>query len=476
MTKQEFREKVQEKILILDGATGSNLLKRGMPYGVCTELWVTEHRDVMIQLQREYIEKGSDIIYAPTFSGNRVKLKEYGLLERMEELNRELVEISKEAAQGNALVAGDITMTGAQLEPMGDMTFDELIDIYKEQIEILVKAGVDLLVVETMMSLQETRAAVIAAGEMCELPVMATLSFKENGKTLYGVSAKSAVAVLQGLGVDAVGINCSAGPDKMLSVIEEMKKYATVPVIAKPNAGMPKLMPDGTTSYDMDAETFAEYMEKLVDAGADLIGGCCGTTPEFIGKIAKPVGKTVRQKEERIPVQTAEGQNPTQQTEEQTIFLASEREVYSFTSGQKLTVGGLIDFSKNQELVEDYQEEIFDTAVDLAFEMEDEEADIIRICVSAEEKDRAAGSSGTSEINEAEAILAVAEELSRNVNLPLMMASTSPETIEYVCRHFSGIMAIQWNHNLEEWKTKIKSIAQSYQVPIVTIDNEIIYC
>lgn len=470
MTKQEFREKVQEKILILDGATGSNLLKRGMPYGVCTELWVTEHRDVMIQLQREYIEKGSDIVYAPTFSGNRVKLKEYGLLERMEELNRELVEISKEAAQGNALVAGDITMTGAQLEPMGDMTFDELIDIYKEQIEILVKAGVDLLVVETMMSLQETRAAVIAAGEMCELPVMATLSFKENGKTLYGVSAKSAVAVLQGMGVDAVGINCSAGPDKMLSVIEEMKKYAIVPVIAKPNAGMPKLMPDGTTSYDMDAETFAEYMEKLVDAGADLIGGCCGTTPEFIGKIAKEA------KEAEKDIRKAADRTSSDHKNRDTIFLASEREVYSFTSGQKLTVGSLIDFSKNQELVEDYQEEIFDTAVDLAFEMEDEEVDIIRICVSAEEKDGAAGSSGTSEINEAEAILAVAEELSRNVNLPLMMASTSPETIEYVCRHFSGIMAIQWNHNLEEWKTKIKSIAQSYQVPIVTIDNEIIYC
>ena len=470
MTKQEFREKVQEKILILDGATGSNLLKRGMHYGVCTELWVTEHRDVMIQLQREYIEKGSDIVYAPTFSGNRVKLKEYGLLERMEELNRELVEISKEAAQGNALVAGDITMTGAQLEPMGDMTFDELIDIYKEQIEILVKAGVDLLVVETMMSLQETRVAVIAAGEMCELPVMATLSFKENGKTLYGVSAKSAVAVLQGMGVDAVGINCSAGPDKMLSVIEEMKKYATVPVIAKPNAGMPKLMPDGTTGYDMDAETFAEYMEKLVDAGADLIGGCCGTTPEFIGRIAKEA------KEAEKDILKAADRTSSDHKNRDTIFLASEREVYSFTPGQKVTIGSLIDFSENQELVEEYQEDIFDTAVDLAFEMEDEEADIIRICVSAEEKDRAAGSSGSSEINEAEAILAVAEELSRNVNLPLMIAATSPETIEYVCRHFSGIMAIQWNHNLEEWKTKIKSIAQSYQVPIVTIDNEIIYC
>ena len=132
MTKQEFKKLAQQKILILDGATGSNLLKRGMPYGVCTELWVTEHPEVMRKLQREYIEAGSDIVYAPTFSGNRIKLKEYGLLDRMEELNHALVAISREAAGGQALVAGDITMTGTQLEPMGDLTFEELVDIYKE--------------------------------------------------------------------------------------------------------------------------------------------------------------------------------------------------------------------------------------------------------------------------------------------------------------------------------------------------------
>lgn len=431
-----------------------------MPYGVCTELWVCEHREVMVQLQKEYIENGSNIIYAPTFSGNRIKLKEYGLLGRMEELNHTLVEISKDAAQGKALIAGDITMTGAQLEPMGDLSFDELVDIYKEQIRILVDAGVDLLVVETMMSLQETRAAVLAAREVCDLPIMATLSFKENGKTLYGVSAKSAVVVLQGLGVDAVGINCSAGPDKMLTVIEEMKKYASVPVIAKPNAGMPRLEADGTTGYDMSAADFAKYMEKLIAAGAGLIGGCCGTTPEFIGEIAAltkekcSIGKIAALAEE-------EGL-AGRMTEQKEIYLASEREVFSFAPGQKLEIGTEIDFAENPELVEDYQEDIFDTAVDLAFDMED--ADIIRIRTAAEG------------VKEAEAMLAVAEELSRNVNVPLMISTESMETMEYVLRHYSGIMAIQWNHNLKEWETTIKSIAQSYQVPIVTIDNEIIYC
>lgn len=468
MTKQEFRQLAQEKILILDGATGSNLLRRGMPYGVCPELWIAEHREVMLQLQREYIAAGSDIIYAPTFSGNRIKLKEYGLLDRMEELNRELVAISREAADGQALVAGDITMTGAQLTPMGDLTFDELVDIYKEQIAIIAKAGVDLLVVETMMSLQETRAAVLAAHEVCDLPVMATLSFQENDRTLYGASAKAAVTVLQSLGVDAVGLNCSAGPDKMLDVVTKMKQYAAIPIIAKPNAGMPRLNADGTTGYDMSPEVFAGYMENLLKAGASIVGGCCGSTPEFIEKLAETAGKypgaaSTQGEAEQSRAAGAEEGEVTEGESGAMVFLASQSEVYSFHPGRKLTVGTDIDFSQNAELVEEYGNDSFDTAVDLAMDMEGE-VDILRIATAA------------CGVGEKEALLEVAEEVARSVSLPLMMATNSLDTIAYVLRHFPGIMAIQWNHNLEEWETQIKSMAKSYGAPIVTIDNEIIYC
>ena len=208
MTKQEFKEMINQGIVLLDGATGSNLQKRGMPAGVCPELWITEHPQVLQQLQDEYIKAGSNIVYAPTFSGNRIKMEEYGLGDRLEEINTALVRICRENAAGRALVAGDITMTGAQLEPLGDLKLEELIDVYKEQLAVLAAAGVDLIVVETMMSLQETRAAVIAAKEVCsDLPVMATLSFTEKGTTLYGASAESAVVVLQAMGVDAVGLN-----------------------------------------------------------------------------------------------------------------------------------------------------------------------------------------------------------------------------------------------------------------------------
>ena len=193
--------------------------------------------------------------------------------------------LTKEAAGNNALVAGDITMTGKQLYPIGELYFEELVEIYKEQIRCMVKAGVDLLVAETIMSLQEARAAVLAAKEVCDLPIMVTMTFQEDGRTLYGTDPKTALIVLQSLGADAVGVNCSAGPDAMISIIEEMKKYAVVPLIAKPNAGLPKIDENGKNYFDMDADTFADFMEKLAQAGAAILGGCCGTTPEYIKKI-----------------------------------------------------------------------------------------------------------------------------------------------------------------------------------------------
>ena len=285
MTRKEFQEMIKKYPIYLDGATGSNLLKRGMPAGVCPEEWILEHREVLLGLQREFIEAGSNIIYAPTFSANAVKLKEYGLEDKIGRMNQELAAISKEAAGNRCLVAGDLTMTGEQLAPIGTMDFEELVEIYKEQIGYLVQAGVDLLVVETMMSLQESRAALIAAKECCDLPVMVTMTFEADGRTLYGTDAKTAAVVLESLGASAVGANCSTGPDKMADIIRTMAEATSIPVIAKPNAGLPALDGEGNTVYDMDSEAFAEGMACLVEAGASILGGCCGTAPEYIEKL-----------------------------------------------------------------------------------------------------------------------------------------------------------------------------------------------
>lgn len=194
MTREKFIDFTKDHIIYLDGATGSNLVKAGMPSGVCPEQWILEHREVMLQLQKEYVQAGTNILYAPTFTANRVKLAEYHLEKNMSSMIHDLVAISKEAAADTpghpVYVAGDITMTGEQLRPMGKMELEDLIAIYKEQILCLVDAGADLLVVETMMSLAETRAALIAAKEVCDLPVIATLTFEADGRTLFGTDAK----------------------------------------------------------------------------------------------------------------------------------------------------------------------------------------------------------------------------------------------------------------------------------------------
>ncbi len=288
MNREEFKKLVNSRVPVLDGATGSNLQKKGMPSGVCPEQWILENPDAIIELQREYKDAGSDIVYAPTFTANRLKLSEYGLEDKLVEMNTKLVKLSREAVdretepdEATVLVAGDLTMTGQQLVPIGDLTVDELIDVYKEQAEVLVDAGVDLFVVETMMDLGETRAAVIAIRQVCDLPIMATLTFEENGRSMFGAEPKSTVVVLQSLDIDAIGVNCSAGPEAMVKVVEEMREVSAIPIIAKPNAGKPEFV-DGETTYRMQPDDFAKGVKKLVEAGASIVGGCCGSTPAHI--------------------------------------------------------------------------------------------------------------------------------------------------------------------------------------------------
>ena len=269
----------------MDGATGSNLMAKGMPQNESSELWILDHPEMVQELQREYVQAGSQIIYACTFSANRYSLKKHGLEDRTAELNRRLVQLTKEAVGEKALVAGDLTMTGELLEPLGDMTEQELTDIYTEQINAMVQAGVDLLGVETMLCLDEMVTALKAAKQVCDLPVMCTFTVNEKGMTLYGTDAVEAIPVLEEAGAAAVGINCSLGPDQPLDVVKRMAAKAKVPVIAKPNAGLPTVDASGKIVYNMDEETFAVYMKKLADAGAGIVGGCCGTTPAYIRKV-----------------------------------------------------------------------------------------------------------------------------------------------------------------------------------------------
>ncbi len=287
MTRQEFLEKAKDHVILLDGATGSNLRKAGMPVGISSEEWVLKNPGVLQELQRAYVEAGSEIVYAPTFAANRISLKNFGLEKKVTEINSRLVKISKDAVGNHALVAGDLTTTGQLLEPRGDLSYEMLYQAYQEQIKALADAGADLLVAETMLSVDETVVALDAAQSVCDLPVMCTLSLEADGTAMYGGNAVEAVVTLQEMGAAAVGLNCSVGPDQLEAVVANMKTVAQVPIIAKPNAGMPVINELGEALYDMNARDFALHTKKLVELGAGIVGGCCGTTPEYIRCLAK---------------------------------------------------------------------------------------------------------------------------------------------------------------------------------------------
>ena len=437
MTKEQFQTLLKQKIIVLDGATGTNLQKAGMPTGVCPEQWILEHPQVLVDLQADYINAGTNIVYAPTFSGNRIKLEEYGLQDQLEYINTRLVELSKEAVAKTgyrAYIAGNLTMTGRQLYPIGNLRLEELIDVYKEQIRCLVKAGVDLLVVETMMSLAEARAALIAAKETCDLPVIISMTYNEDGRTLYGTDPKTAVTVLQSLGADAIGINCSTGPKEMICLVEQMKEYANVPILAKPNAGMPELI-DGETVYAMTPEEFAGYGRQLVEAGAGIIGGCCGTTKEHITALAQ----TVRLMDV-----------PEVSTKKRRV-LASERQMLEIDiDGPFLVVGERINPTGKKKLQEQLRQDNLDLVVQMAEEQEEKGASILDINV------------GMNGIDEDAMMQKVLYEVTSTTNLPLCIDSSYVEVIEHALRIYPGRALIN-SISLESEKfEKLMPIARKY--------------
>ena len=335
---------------------------------------------------------------------------------------------------GKALVAGDMTMTGKQLFPLGDLMFEELVDVYKEQASILDHAGADLFVVETMMSLQECRAAVIAIKEVSDLPIMVTLSYNEDGRTLFGTPPETAVVVLQSLGVDAIGINCSTGPMEMVELVEKMAQYSTVPILAKPNAGLPELEDDKTV-YKMTPQEFADAAVALVNAGASIVGGCCGTTPEHI----KALSDAVRELPIRKPL------------ERHRRILASERKnVEIDLDGGFIVVGERINPTGKKKLQAELKEGKLDLVRQMAMEQEENGAKILDINM------------GMNGIDEKEMMKSVIYEVSSTVDCPLCIDSSHVDVIEEALKIYPGRALIN-SISLESEKIeKLLPVAAKY--------------
>lgn len=411
MNRKEFKELVCARVLTLDGATGTEMSKAGMPPGVCPELWALEHRDRFAAIQEAYFAAGSDIVYTCTFGANRLKLEEFGLSARAEELNRELAGISRAAAaRTGGLVFGDLAPTGRLVEPFGDLPFETAVEIYTQQVRALLAGGADGFVIETMMDIQEARAALLAVRETCDLPALVSMTFGEDGRTLTGTDPVSALVTLQALGADAVGCNCSTGPASMLHFVKEMKPYATVPLLAKPNAGMPELV-DGRTVFRMGPEEFASYAPEFVAAGANLLGGCCGTTPEHI----------------RYSAAETRGLSPLPPRAAGVSAVSSARRTVFFGKGLPVAViGERINPTGKKKLQAELREGKLNLVRQFAAEQASGGAALLDV------------NFGLSGIDERETMLRGVGLLSQLSDLPLCLDTTRPEVMEAALRLYPG--------------------------------------
>lgn len=434
MTKREFKEYLEKNILILDGATGTELQKRGMPRGVCPEKWVIDNKEVIMDIQRGYKEAGSKAVYACTFGCNSIKLAEFGLENQLVEMNKELVRISREAVGDDVWVIGDLSPTGAQIYPLSNYHFEDIVNAYKPQVKSLVEAGVDLFVIETMMNINEARAALIAVKETCDLPVMVSMTYEKSGYTLNGTDPVTALITLQNLGADAVGCNCSTGPNDMIDIVKAMKPYAKVPLIVKPNAGLPKYE-NGETVFDMDEDEFSHYGTLLAEAGANIIGGCCGTTKTFISKL--------KDKVKDIDIRMW--------TDRQGSILTSERKSVTIGGNNPtIIVGERINPTGKKKLQEHLRNKNMDYVVSLAHEQIEKGAQVLDVNV------------GMNGIDEVDIMKQAVEQLSTFVKVPLCIDSSNIDAIEAGLRIYPG-RALVNSISLEQHKIdKLLPIAKKY--------------
>lgn len=408
MDKSQIIKRLAERVLVLDGATGTQLQLRGMPEGVCPELWCLENPGPITAIHQAYQAAGSDIVYACTFGANRVKLAEYGETDVVA-VNRRLAQLAKQAVP-DCLVAGDIAPTGQFIEPFGPTPFEEAVEIYKEQVRGLIEGGVDCFVIETMMDIQEARAALIAVRELTDAFCMVTMTYEASGRTLNGTDPLTALITLQSLGADAVGCNCSTGPAEMLEVIKACKPYAKVPLVAKPNAGLPQLK-DGRTVFAMGPEEFGGFASAFAAAGVNLMGGCCGTTPEHIAALSQAI-KGLKSELPRVNAISA--------------ISSARRTLLMPAGGPTLVIGERINPTGKKQLQAELKEGKFALVRQFAREQEHAGAEILDVNV------------GMPGINEAATSNQVVGLLATLSDLPQCIDSSDVATIESSLRRYPG--------------------------------------
>lgn len=445
LTEEIMRKNIMDRIgrewLFFDGGTGSILQEKGLQPGELPETWNLLHPDRILDLHRGYLEAGADIYNTNTFGANRLKFPE-----NLDEIVASAVKLAKEARtqagrDEDAYVALDIGPTGKLLAPMGDLSFDDAVDIFGEVVRIGAREGADLVLIETMNDSYEAKAAVLAAKENCDLPVFITCVFDGSGKMLTGGTPESMVAMLEGLGVDALGVNCSLGPAQMIPIVERLVKAAHVPVLVNPNAGLPKSV-DGRTVYDVDPEAFAGYMKQIAELGAAAVGGCCGTTPDYIrAEIA-----AVRP----LPLLPPQGR-------EQTVIASFSRTVEIGRAARPVIIGERINPTGKKRFKQALVDHDIDYIVDQGLQQEDAGADVLDVNV------------GTPEINEVELLDEVVCRLQSVLALPLQIDTSNPEAMERALRHYNGKALINSVNGKQEVMAEVFPLVKKYGGVVVAL-------
>ena len=418
------------KLTILDGGMGTMLQAAGLGLGERPELFGMEHPDIVEQIQRAYVAAGSDIIYANTFGANAHKLAGTGVT--VEQAVAANVAAAKKAAQGSAKVALDIGPIGELMEPLGTLSFDDAYDIYAQMVRAGEKAGVDLVVFETMTDLYEVKAAVLAAQENCHLPVWVTMSFEATGRTFTGTTVAAMAATLDGLGVNAMGVNCSLGPNEIYPLIEEMREWTDKPLIVKPNAGLPD---PATGGYDMDAAEFGRQMARFPALGVSILGGCCGTTPEFIQML-------------RALPDAAEDVRPIRR---RGVCSASRMAEFS---GVRV-IGERINPTGKKRFQQALREHDLNYIMERAIEQADAGADILDINV------------GLPGIDEPAMMREVVKAVQSVVTLPLQIDSSDPAAIEAGLRACNGRAIVNSVNAEPEVMARILPLVKRYGAAVV---------
>ena len=419
-------------ILILDGAMGTVLQQKGLKPGGVPELLNLTEPELIRSVYQDYVEAGSQVVYTNTFGASALKLARTG--KTVEEIVTAAVRVAKEAVGGKAKVALDIGPLGELLEPMGSLPFERAYELFREQVVAGEAAGADLAVIETMTDLQEARAALLAVKENTNLPVLVTMSFEARGRTFTGCTVASMARTLEGLGADAIGFNCSLGPDILAPMLKELCANTRLPVIAKPNAGLPDPI---TGKYDMDPEAFAAAILPCLEAGVSIFGGCCGTSPAYVRALAEAL----------------KGKKPGVRQYDAVPFVCTATESLRLEGVR--VIGERINPTGKKRFQQALLEDDLDYILDVAIQEVDAGADILDVNV------------GYPGVNEVEMLPRVVKKLQSAVDIPLQLDSTNAEALEAGLRVYCGKAAVNSVNGDQEVMDRILPIVKKYGASVV---------